>query len=232
MKKDNKNQQATIKSDDPFFNAKRQWNNYLNANIASIRLWQIMSCVALFCCVLAILGLVLVSTSSKFIPYVIEVDKLGRVAPTSGPVPMGSFKNDRVIKATLASFIEEARSITPDMTVQKAWILDLYNKLLSTDPAYTKMNDYLNGDPDKNPFKRAEDEMVSVEITSILEQSETTYQIEWVEHIRNHSGAEINSLNMKALVTIYFVDAKDFTDQMIFSNPAGIYIQNFSWSQI
>ena len=30
-----------------------------------------------------------------------------------------------------------------------------------------KMNDLLNGDPDKNPFKRAETEIVNVEITSI-----------------------------------------------------------------
>lgn len=34
-----------------------------------------------------------------------------------------------------------------------------------------KMNDLLNGDPDKNPFKRAETEIVNVEITSILAQS-------------------------------------------------------------
>ena len=30
-----------------------------------------------------------------------------------------------------------------------------------------KMNDLLNGDPDKNPFKRAETEIVNVEIKSV-----------------------------------------------------------------
>lgn len=95
-----------------------------------------------------------------------------------------------------------------------------------------KMNDFLNGDPDKNPFKRAETEMVSVEITSILAQSETTYQVEWNEHTRTRTGALKESSHWKALISIYVVDSRDFTEQMIRSNPAGIYVQNFSWTKI
>lgn len=95
-----------------------------------------------------------------------------------------------------------------------------------------KMNDLLNGDPDKNPFKRAETEIVNVEITSIFAQSETTYQIEWNEHIRTRTGALKETAHWKALISIYVVDSRDFTEQMISSNPAGIYVQNFSWTKI
>ena len=84
----------------------------------------------------------------------------------------------------------------------------------------------------KIQFKRAETEIVNVEITSILAQSETTYQIEWNEHIRTRTGALKETAHWKALISIYVVDSRDFTEQMISSNPAGIYVQNFSWTKI
>ncbi|MGN1394584.1 MAG: VirB8/TrbF family protein [Succinivibrionaceae bacterium] len=219
-------------TDNPFLSTRRTWNDYIAAQTASRKLWQTMTCLSMLIALIAVFGCVYNSTKSKYIPYVVEVDKLGHVAPTSGPLQISTFKNQRVIKATLASFIEEARSVTPDVDIQKNYIIRLYNKINSSDPATMKMNDFLNGDPDKNPFKRAETEMVSVEITSILAQSETTYQVEWNEHTRTRTGALKESSHWKALISIYVVDSRDFTEQMIRSNPAGIYVQNFSWTKI
>lgn len=66
----------------------------------------------------------------------------------------------------MVSFIEEARSITTDVDIQKNYIIRLYNKINSSDSATMKMHNFFKGDRDKNPFKRAETEMVIVEITS------------------------------------------------------------------
>ena len=74
--------------------------------------------------------------------------------------------------------------------------------------------------------------MVSVEITSVLAQSEHTYQVEWDESTRSRNGALKNKAHWKALITVYIVDSRDFTEEMIRKNPAGIYIENFSWTKI
>ena len=74
--------------------------------------------------------------------------------------------------------------------------------------------------------------MDNVEITSILAQSDTTYQIEWDESTRTRTGSLKSKAHWKALITIYIVDSRDFTEEMIRSNPAGIYIENFSWTKI
>lgn len=219
-------------SDNPFLSTRRTWNDYLAAQVASRKLWQVMTCFSLLIALIAVFGCVYNSTKSKFIPYVIEVDKLGHVAAASGPLEISTFKNPRVIRATLADFIEEARTVTPDVSIQKKNILRLYNKINNSDPATVKMNDWLNGDPEKNPFKRAETEMVNVEITSILAQSDTTYQIEWDESIRTRTGTLKSKAHWKALITIYIVDSREFTEEMIRSNPAGIYVENFSWTKI
>lgn len=219
-------------SNNPFLSTRRTWNDYLAAQVASRKLWQTMTCLSLLIALVAVFGCVYNCTKSKYIPYVIEVDKLGHVAPTSGPLEISTFDNQRVIQATLADFIEQARTVTPDVSIQRKLIFKLYDKMNPSDPATMKMNDFLNGDPDKNPYKRAETEMVNVEITSVLAQSEHTYQVEWDESTRSRNGALKNKAHWKALITVYIVDSRDFTEEMIRKNPAGIFIENFSWTKI
>lgn len=219
-------------SNNPFLSTRRTWNDYLAAQVASRKLWQTMTCLSLLIALVAVFGCVYNCTKSKYIPYVIEVDKLGHVAPTSGPLEISTFDNQRVIQATLADFIEQARTVTPDVSIQRKLIFKLYDKMNPSDPATMKMNDFLNGDPDKNPYKRAEIEMVNVEITSVLAQSEHTYQVEWDESTRSRNGALKSKAHWKALITVYIVDSRDFTEEMIRKNPAGIFIENFSWTKI
>lgn len=219
-------------SNNPFLSTRRTWNDYLSAQVASRKLWQTMTCLSLLIALVAVFGCVYNCTKSKYIPYVIEVDKLGHVAPTSGPLEISTFDNQRVIQATLADFIEQARTVTPDVSIQRKLIFKLYDKMNPSDPATMKMNDFLNGDPDKNPYKRAETEMVNVEITSVLAQSEHTYQVEWDESTRSRNGALKSKAHWKALITVYIVDSRDFTEEMIRKNPAGIFIENFSWTKI
>ena len=219
-------------SNNPFLSTRRTWNDYLAAQVASRKLWQTMTCLSLLIALVAVFGCVYNCTKSKYIPYVIEVDKLGHVAPTSGPLEISTFDNQRVIQATLADFIEQARTVTPDVSIQRKLIFKLYDKMNPSDPATMKMNDFLNGDPDKNPYKRAETEMVNVEITSVLAQSEHTYQVEWDESTRSRNGALKSKAHWKALITVYIVDSRDFTEEMIRKNPAGIFIENFSWTKI
>lgn len=219
-------------SNNPFLSTRRTWNDYVAAQVASRKLWQTMTCLSLLIALVAVFGCVYNCTKSKYIPYVIEVDKLGHVAPTSGPLEISTFDNQRVIQATLADFIEQARTVTPDVSIQRKLIFKLYDKMNPSDPATMKMNDFLNGDPDKNPYKRAETEMVNVEITSVLAQSEHTYQVEWDESTRSRNGALKSKAHWKALITVYIVDSRDFTEEMIRKNPAGIFIENFSWTKI
>lgn len=216
---------------DQFLSARKQWNDYVASNIAGLKMWKAMTAVSMLLALVCAFGMVWNSVQSKYIPYVIEVDKLGHVA-SGGPVQVSTYKNERVIKATLADFIEEARSVTPDSAVQANMINRLYTKMTNTDPAIKSMNEYLNGTPEQNPFNRAKSVMVSVEITSILAQSEYTYYVEWDEHVKDRNGNEKQVLHMKALITIYIVDPVNFSEEMLRINPAGIFIQNFSWQQV
>ena len=137
MNKNNEN--ANLKTD-PFLSAKRQWNDYIAVNITHQKVLYTITAVSLLLALICAFGMVYNSTKSKYIPYVIEVDKLGNVAATSGPLNVSSFRNERVIRSVLGSFIEDSRNVTPDLTVQTNMIRRLYHKLSSSDPAIISMN--------------------------------------------------------------------------------------------
>jgi type IV secretory pathway TrbF-like protein len=117
-------------------------------------------------------GVIHIGSQSKFIPYVVEVDKLGQTI-AAGPVQAADKADPRVVHAAVSEFINDARIVTPDVALQRKAVFRVYAKLAPNDPATAKMNEWLNGSEDASPFKRAAKEMVSVEIKSVLPQTPT-----------------------------------------------------------
>ncbi|MDD5113825.1 MAG: VirB8/TrbF family protein, partial [Methylobacter sp.] len=142
--------------------------------------------------------------------------------------------DQRVVHASVASFISDARLVTPDIALQRKAVFRLYSMLSATDPATAKMNEWLNGTEKSNPFTRAEDETVSIEILSVIPQTPDTWQVDWNETIRDRQGIiKENPFRMRALVTVYIVPATTkTTEEQVRNNPLGIYVRDFSWSKL
>ena len=217
--------------DNPYLNARRVWNAHEGEILSSRRTWQIIGILSLLIALSAVGGIVYIGQQSKFVPYVVAVDKLGNAtaisrADRAAPV------DSRVMQATLAAFISDARLVTPDIAVQRASIFRLYAHLAPKDPATLKMTEFLNGSEDANPFKRAEAETVHIEITSALPQSSETWQIDWIEETRNREGGLKQSVRMRALVTAYVAPPDSRTDEeQIRRTPLGIFVRDFSWAK-
>lgn len=216
----------------PYLNARRSWNEHVGAVVASRQSWQITGILSLLIALAAVGGMVHIGSQSKFIPYVVEVDKLGqalgvRAADTVQPA------DPRVIRSSVASFISDARLVTPDVALQRAAVLRIYAMLAPNDPATAKMNEWLNGTESSSPFKRAEQEMVSIEIQSVLPQTDSTWQVDWVETVRDRQGVvKGQPFKMRALVRVYVLPpTSDTTEDQLNQNPLRIFISNFSWSK-
>lgn len=216
----------------PYLNARRSWNEHVGAVVASRRSWQIAGILSLLIALAAVGGMVHIGSQSKFIPYVVEVDKLGqavgvRAADTVQPA------DPRVIRSSVASFISDARLVTPDVALQRAAVLRVYAMLAPDDPGTAKMNEWLNGTESSSPFKRAEHEMVSIEIQSVLPQTDSSWQVDWVETVRDRQGVvKGQPFGMRALVGVYVLPpTSDTTEDQLNQNPLRIFIRNFSWSK-
>ncbi|WP_275099873.1 conjugal transfer protein TrbF [Sedimenticola hydrogenitrophicus] len=220
-------------SENPYLSARRTWNDHVGAQVASRRMWQVVAILTLMIVLAAVGGIIHIGAQSKFIPYVIEVDKLGQ-AISAGPVTAASPVDQRVIHASVAEFITDARMVSPDVALQRRAIFRIYAKLAANDPATAKMNEWLNGSEDSSPFQRAAKVMVSTEITSAIPQSPDTWQVDWVETTRDRQGVAVGKpVNMRALITVYTTaPTPQTTEEQIRMNPTGIYVRNYSWSKL
>ena len=162
----------------------------------------------------------------------VEVDKLGQAVAVA-PAQRAAAVDQRVVHASVASFVSDARLVTPDVALQRKAVFRLYSMLSANDPATAKTNEWLNGSEDSSPFKRAAKETVSTEILSVIPQTPDTWQVDWMETTRDRQGVVKGlPVRMRALVTVYTVaTTPNTTEEQVRNNPLGIYVRDFSWSK-
>jgi len=220
-------------AENPYLNYRRRWNDHTGSILSQRNMWMLFCMGSLMIALAAVGGLISVAQKSKFVPYVIEVDKLGQAA-AQRPIQQTETVDPRVIKSSLAEFISQSRLVTFDVQLQRDAIYKVYARLANGDPALTKMNEYLNGKPENTPFKRAEKETVSVEISSILQQTAQTWQVDWVETIRDRKGTlTTKPIKMRALINVGIIEPTEETSEaQLRNNPLGVFVVDFNWSRI
>jgi type IV secretion system protein VirB5 len=177
-------------------------------------------------------GVIYIGSQSKFIPYVVQVNNLGEAVAVAR-ADVAAIADQRVIHASVASFINDLRMVTPDVALQRRAIFRSYAMLAGKDAAIAKANEWLNGSEESSPFKRAETQTVSVEIISVIPQSSETWQVDWLEKVYDRQGQLFEPpFKMRALLRVYTqAPTTRTTEAQIRNNPLGIYIQDFSWSK-
>lgn len=217
----------------PYFNARRSWNDHVGRVVTAAKVWQAVGIGSLCVAGIAVIGMVSVAKQSRFVPYVVEVDRLGQVAAVRPGSAIDAGNLTAVIKAELATFITKARLVTPDQQLQANSIREVYALLANSDPATAKMNEWFNGSKENNPFNRATKVLVSASINSVIEQSENSWQVDWTETVVTRDGHPESVTNLRALVTTYLVPATANTsEEAIQRNPIGLYVKDFNWSRI
>ncbi|WP_218057010.1 MULTISPECIES: VirB8/TrbF family protein [unclassified Gilliamella] len=214
----------------PYLNAKKVWNSYTGSLLSSRLIWQVTALISLLIALCATGGVIYIGSQSKYIPYIVEQNSSGRVTGSGVAYPAPE-PSKIIYQAAVSDYIFYSRMVTPDVSMQKKAIFKVYSMLSDNDPAITKMNEWMKKE---TPFERAAKEVVNVEIKSVLQQTDSTWQIEWVESIRDRQGDLLREpFNMRALVTVYQAEpvSSKTLDEMN-NNPADIYIRDFSWSEL
>lgn len=217
--------------DNPYLNAKRAWNVHTAGLMKSLQIWQLVGLGSLLVTLAAVGGLIAIGSQSKFIPLVFQQDASGNTLSVT--------RADRVAEASIddyrsaaAHFIENIRMVSADVDLQKKAVFQVYAYLNQNDAALNKAQEFYNDKQRSNPFDRAAYEIVSVDIRSVLQESDNTWQVDWVETIRNRDGTlkEKPSV-MKAMITMYRDNVfHDIASESILKNPHLIFVRDFNWS--
>lgn len=219
-------------NDNPYLSARRTWNDHTQALMSSRQAWQIMGILSLLVALVAVGGMIHIAQLSRFVPYVVQVDKLGQTAAVS-VADQAAPADPRVIATAISAFIANARLVTPGVALQRKAVFDVYALLPANVPATQKMTEFYNATEESSPFKRAAKEMVSAEINTVMPQSADTWQVDWVETTRDRQGAmKGRPVLMRALVTLLIVPPTPATtEEQLRKNPLGIYVRDFTWSR-
>lgn len=221
---------AKKKVNNPYLNARRSWNGHVMGIMSSIQVWQTVGIISLLITMGAVGGVTYIGAQSKIIPMVFQQD----ASANTVSVTLLDRVPDAVLtdyQSAVTNFITNTRMVTPDVALQRKAVLSAYAYLAPQDPATMKTNEYLNGSPERNPFKRAENETVSVEIRSALPQTKESWQVDWTETVRSRDGQlKGKPYNMRALITVY--QNKDTpVDNKTFVNGHFIFVRDFNWSK-
>ncbi|OEH47531.1 hypothetical protein lpari_01454 [Legionella parisiensis] len=197
----------------------------------SLQIWQLVSLGSLLITLAAIGGLITIGSQSKFIPLVFQQDASGNTLSVTRADRVGNASIDDY-RAAAAHFIENIRMVSVDVALQKKAVFQVYSYLNQNDAALTKVQEFYSDKLHSNPFDRAAHEIVSIEIRSVLQESPDTWQVDWVETVRNRDGTlKEKPAQMKALVTMYQDnELNDVSNESILKNPHLIYVRDFNWS--
>jgi type IV secretory pathway TrbF-like protein len=207
--------------ENPYLSARREWNERYGDYIARARSWRWAAFAALAVSLVLAIGVVWQAAQSKVVPYVVEVDKLGDAVAVARADRAAS-ADVRVIKAQLAAWIVDVRSVSSDPLAQKSALSRSYARTAATATIF--LNDYYR---QHSPFSQPR--TVAVNVDAVLPVSKQTYQLQWSEESRDLQGRDLATTHWLASVTVAFDPPTD--ERGILSNPLGLYITGISWTQ-
>jgi len=203
--------------------ARREWNERYGSYIKQTHTWKIISISLMFITLLAVGGFIYSSSQNKFIPYIVQINKLGEPISTFR-AKATIIKDPKIIKFSLSEFIVNYRTVYNDKDVQVQMIKKAYNYLSANSPAYNMLTQYFVDNPPFHQKKR-----VVVKIISVLQLSKNNWQIDWEEKTFNNKGELTQTENYKGITKFTIVPPT--SEDRILKNPIGLYITEFNFNQ-
>lgn len=217
-----------IKGDEnnPYLNGQRIWMERYGDFIQQKRNWQVVAFISLFIALASVIGVIYLGSQNKLVPYVVQVDKLGRTV-ASGMAEKVDLKDVNVIKSNLQGFIVNWRSVWGDQMAQRKFIFDTYKYIKNNSLAFT----LVSSEYKKNkPFQRLQSERVQIQVNSVLQIGPNNWQIDWTESKSDKQGKSQGVDNYRGLFIVEQIAPT--TEKEIRDNPLGNFVTEINYSKI
>ncbi|MDQ2862023.1 MAG: conjugal transfer protein TrbF, partial [Pseudomonadota bacterium] len=213
---------ATPEPESPYQRASQVWDERIGSARVQARNWRLIALGNLGLAAALAAGLLWQSARGTVTPWVVQVDKLGE-AQAVAPATAAYRPTDPQIAWHLARFIEEVRSIPADPVVLRQNWLEAYN--YTTDKGALALNGYARA---SDPFALVGTTQVSVEVSSVIRASESSFRVAWTER-RYVDGALAATERWSAILTVVLQTPTDA--ERLKKNPLGLYVHALNWSK-
>ena len=213
---------TTPKPATPYQKAAEVWDQRIGFARLQARNWRLMAFISLGLVMIMSMALIWQSLSSRITPYVVEVAEQGAVRAVGNATESYS-ATDAQIAYHLSDFIRNMRSIAIDPVVVRENWLKAYDYV--TDRGALVLNEYAR---DHDPFERIGERSITVEVTSVVRASDTSFQVKWRE-ATFENGSLVTTESYTAILPLILQQPK--TVDQLRKNPLGIYVHGFNWSK-
>ena len=214
---------AEAPEDSPLGRSRREWDDRYAGLARGKRNWQLAALGLLAVDALLSAGFIRLATESRITPFVVEVDQLGQ-AVAFGPAEQLRKTDERLIRYQLNLFVRDVRSVFGDSEVQKTVVNRAYAH--SKDGALGFLNAHFKR---SNPFLRAAESTVAVQVQSVLRLSPTSWQVQWKETELAPAGRVLSETSWQAVLGVEIVPPE--TTEVLLVNPLGLYVTEINWTQ-
>lgn len=212
----------TPESGTPYQRAGQMWDERIGSARVQARNWRLMAFGGLLLSTGLSAGLLWQSMQSRVVPYVVEVDRLGE-ARAVATVGDEYCPTDPQIAWHLARFIANIRSISLDPVLMRENWLSAYD--FATDRGALFLGEYARA---ANPFAAVGTNSVSVQVTSVVRASDTSFQVKWTENAYER-GSLAGTSRWTAILTVVVKPPK--SAETLRKNPLGLYVDAIDWSR-
>jgi type IV secretory pathway TrbF-like protein len=189
--------------------------------------WKLAALAELVIIAGLLVAYVQMASTSRVVPYVVEVDRLGQ-AVAFGPAEPLRKTDQRVTVRDLTMLIRNLRSVTPDPALQVRMIQDAY--AFVNPSAATFLNEHF-ADPRNDPRLLGQERTRDVEVTSVLPiPNSNSWKVQWTETERPYLGGFAERSAWEAYLTVDHVPPSDA--ETIQANPLGLYVTGINWTRI
>ena len=213
-------------SDNPYLAVERKYLDRLGSSHQRERMWMFAAFLASAVAVSLSALLFQESGQSRVVPFVVEVDKLGRAVAVS-TLPQTTLADDRIVKYMLAEWIRHTRSVLADPILERKWMLSVHTH---TAGAGREFIDRYFHQKKYNPLVVGQKTLVDVEIDHLLKKSDRTWYAEWTETSWGLDGKKGETHKWQGFFTVEIVPPTRASE--IRENPLGQYLTFISWNRM
>jgi type IV secretion system protein TrbF len=206
----------------PYQKAAQVWDERLGSARVQAKNWRLLAFGCLGLSIGLALQLAQLAMTSRVTPYVVEIEKEGAIRAVA-PALETYEPSDAQIAWQLARFVELIRGVSIDPVVVKQNWLRAYDT--ATDKAAQTLNDYAR---ENDPFGKIGTRSVTVEVTSVVRASPTSFQLRWREKAFEN-GSLAGTQLYTGVLTIVMRPPRDA--ETLKRNPLGLYVHAINWSR-
>ncbi len=212
--------------DSPWLRAGMAYNDTFLRLAAAAANWRLFAFICLGIAAIAVCGAIYIGSQSKFVPYLVEVDKLGRtVAVKALTGDEASVDPSRLVYRELFELVENLRTVTTDVGSNNRNLTNGFARLSGA------ANTYVRAEIMKaKPNDVGQTKTIQVVVKTALRLTDKTWQVEWEERSYGLNGEFMYAEKWKA--TVGYRLSPQGTEEAIRQNPVGFIVTDMSWQKV